>query len=145
MAILFARPYWTRVWIQQEITEQSKVTVHFGKMSFPFVHLYNLYDVIQTYNNTLGSSYQGLENKVVEWARYIGLHHRSVRLTDDFKVNFALLRDGRLMRATNPRDKICGVAGLSPVLRHCRVDYSLPIHRVYQRVQRYVLQSVQYS
>lgn len=117
LALLFSRPYWNRVWIQHEIARQENVMVHFGATKSPLALLYCLYDVLSAYKDTLGVSYCGLERRIVDWARY--------------RVTFALLRDVRLMRATDQKDKIYGAAGLSSVLRGVAVNYSLLIESVY--------------
>ncbi|KAI1755452.1 heterokaryon incompatibility protein-domain-containing protein [Xylaria castorea] len=49
LAILASRPYWARVWIQQEIVRQTNVIVHCGWWKFPLTWLYNLYTLYINY------------------------------------------------------------------------------------------------
>ena len=49
LCLLLLRPYWRRVWIQQEIMEVRKVVVHCGSTTIPLTSLYNSWTNFHSY------------------------------------------------------------------------------------------------
>jgi hypothetical protein len=142
MGVLVSRPYWTRVWIQQEISRESKVIVHFGKSSFPLTSIYNHCQSLRHFNHAC-SHHRADIKAAYESMRYIQrLYSYVFFLSQDFTRGptgetkdsiSALLRSQFLRRTTDPRDKIYALVGLIPHWRDgsLPVDYRLPVRYIY--------------
>ena len=55
LATIICKPYWTRIWVQQEISRQTGVTVHYGHLQFPLMSLFRVREAFFQYVNKLGS------------------------------------------------------------------------------------------
>lgn len=136
LATLCTRPYWKRVWIQQELMETSKVKVHYGRSSFNLLSLSALFEVtLELYIN--GSDDQRSRSCQAfsyfsAWCNF-AWSRTSVTLASQEDGEAAILNYQFFRKSTDARDKIYALVGLIPSWRDGKlpVDYNLPAARVY--------------
>jgi hypothetical protein len=149
LAILVLRPYWTRVWIQQEILIKSKVIVHCGSASFPLLSLCGLYELLKRYLYSL-DDYERHHSCAAfihqSCLQIMNLKSQEKNLVQpDVTTMMQLLRYQSLRQTTDPRDKIYGVVGLVRVWRNggLPVDYGLSVRHVYAMAFKYTVEQYQ--
>jgi hypothetical protein len=125
IAVLCMRPYWARVWVQQEILEASKVIVHYGSSSFPFTALFHIERKIKLYTQaTFVEGQRTPPHHIMELVRVscspvlqITSSAMEADLNDHWLVAVQtgmrnLLNTQYFRKCTDPRDKIFGIVGL---------------------------------
>ncbi|KAJ3453392.1 hypothetical protein MRS44_017639 [Fusarium solani] len=101
---LFSRPYWTRVWVVQEVAAAKDVTLMYGHKSLPFERLGRF--LVETRKGNVHLDGAGY------WRpRDMFLLTTAIRGETDPAT---VLRDASRLNATRPVDKIYGLFGLFP-------------------------------
>jgi hypothetical protein len=143
MGVLVSRPYWTRSWIQQEISTESKVIIHFGKLSFPLTSIYNHCRLLSHFAESCDCHSAEIMPTLVVLRNIMRLYTQvyllSMQGTDKSHTGktlqsiLNLLQRQSFRRTTDPRDKIYALVGLIPQWRDGRlsVDYRLSVRHVY--------------
>ena len=134
---LMNRPWWNRVWVQQEHILAKDVTLHCGLRSIDFSAILKFGD--------LNDFTKGLEGKLFDNAKLVGcmqrisdsrfLHQHDNR-TGAYDMTFAgILARGCFKNCTNPRDSIYGFLGLAQedVVDAIKPDYGISLKEVLQR------------
>jgi hypothetical protein len=117
---LFARRYFSRLWILQELALAKHAVILCGDSSLAWDHFAN---------------YNRLMNEFHEMEVYsIFMFERSLYLSPNKEL--LLLDHGRKANATDPRDKIYGLLGLLPAERLGSIvaDYTLSVEQLYVKV-----------
>ena len=105
--LFFSQPYWKRVWVIQELTVGSKVTVLYGGLEFTWNDVATFFSMLKRAAPSIGGAQDG----------WLGPEHL-VEFRDRFVVKrkpIGLLEALNLSRgtlATDPRDKIFALLGL---------------------------------
>ncbi|KAL8898787.1 MAG: hypothetical protein Q9207_006528 [Kuettlingeria erythrocarpa] len=131
---LLGRPWFQRLWIVQEAVLSRRVGFLCGRRNITWEEL-SMFAICIVDNNLEGLL--NLENTFEQEAHESGLTR--FRMIDGM-VHFhtshprqmsllAALADGRGSRATDPRDKVYGIMGMSATLLH--PDYTSPVTKVY--------------
>ncbi|OCK80648.1 hypothetical protein K432DRAFT_327853, partial [Lepidopterella palustris CBS 459.81] len=134
---LFAKPYWTRIWVIQEIGLARKLTVYCGNRSFDWQAIciiHRVWKELQLINNLR------LGGDIGPWD--IDQNIRARRLNSYLPL-LDLLASYYSSFSSNPRDKIYGLIGLADdcVTKEYDVDYSATEARTLEYVVRYMLRS----
>lgn len=144
---LLESPYWSRVWIVQEIVLGARVRIHYGRHVVPF-------EVFVDAERFMRKHYYGCcyyhcaVNANNKWSHLSGVLG-SLNLIKDFgqmkstcasreitHLSDTLLAGIDFREATDPRDQIYGLLGLVPDHRDddlLRPDYTLSVAQVYTR------------
>jgi hypothetical protein len=145
LCLLLLRPYWRRVWIQQEIFEAHKVVVHCGSKSFPLSSLYNSCTNFFSYYNTAQQSGSGIPSIgyfILESYLHIYYPEEPSQVENEQPLAISnVLRKQIYKQTSDPRDKIYGIVGLIPPWRHTfPVDYKLSEREVYIVLFKFIVQ-----
>ncbi|KAL8665309.1 MAG: hypothetical protein Q9202_002360 [Teloschistes flavicans] len=151
---LYARSYWRRLWIVQEIAMGAQVQFHCGSRSASL----QLFDTFHAaVEKIVGKIQEMLRKEMVQDRRDDLLIRRCTEFCFVFSSVFSsvglgylrkaadatsllkLLRFFRISEATDPRDKIYGLLGLKNMDPPFVVDYSVPVATVYRRFAREVI------
>jgi hypothetical protein len=148
---LFASPWFSRVWVLQEVAVARDVRVVYGGDTFPWAVLYRA--AMACHNErglpyvTQALVYQRETDRV--WLKPPGLDHAEAFNTYRacIRVGYSidpasLFRRCRGFTATDPRDKIFALLGLVDAYDHPRlkVDYGKSAHDVMVDAARYFLE-----
>lgn len=148
LARLFARPWWTRVWVLQEVALASRhVTVRCGKAEQPWkffvvvgVILHDAFVVGAFHHHPRilnDSILAGIT--ISSWPSEIAANYPDKNKA--WTLEHALTKLARLRQATDPRDKVFGVLNLMPVDQWpCRPDYSLDARTLYVKVALHIIE-----
>ncbi|KAF2994047.1 hypothetical protein E8E13_001037 [Curvularia kusanoi] len=158
---LFERPYWSRLWIVQEVflPDPSKITVYCGESKIPWnactaasraltkdkKHIEERYPANQDHSRDLRTSLQRFS-----FAQVLA-HHGPASLFDSTlrgSNNQSLLTVMRVCRdklAANPLDKVYGVRGLlsEDIQKKFSVDYKVSVKKLYIDVVEHILRTTQ--
>lgn len=139
IAQFIERPYFSRMWIVQEVVVAKKVTVLCGSLSMNFDCLQTAFRRItgsgfyQFTPMTASLSYMG------DWR--ISFHERQGAPDSAEEIDIRPFEDSRNRCATNPRDRIYALRGITnEILESCiKVDYDDTIEKVYTDFSKKVL------
>ncbi|TVY16059.1 hypothetical protein LARI1_G003817 [Lachnellula arida] len=152
VANLFNRDYWDRVWIVQEVNSARHITVKCGKYTIPWVHIKSVQEMILNDDDLA----QLILRRGISEPRLSGLgtsfYDRGVRAMeipawdlDQATVPdiYTLLSVFWQKAATNPRDKVYALIGLSTARddEAFSIDYSLSVREVYINLVKYLATS----
>ncbi|PVH72984.1 hypothetical protein DL98DRAFT_659718 [Cadophora sp. DSE1049] len=147
MATMLKRPYWRRVWIQQELYNNREVIVHCGLKSAPFEYWTRALEA-HSYECNLDPSNRTIKlpsgrvrsvsqevlhaGSIVVW---FGLGRRYHERVKGRQAHFRLLREQLSRGATDPRDKIYGILDMVECWAEGRftADYTASTAQVYIR------------
>lgn len=128
---LMKRPWWNRVWVQQEYILAKDVTLHCGLRSVKYFAMLEFIDIdnlIEGWEARLSSALQILgDSKTL---------HRQYNRTGAYDLTFAdILASGCFKDCTDLRDSIYGFLGLAreDLVDAIRPDYSIPLTEVLRR------------
>jgi hypothetical protein len=157
LAKLFARPWWERVWVRQEVAVANEVTVHCGNESCSFQALGVALHILCTMDEELGfraikdESASGSNSNVLGTTAY----NKAYILTE-YRLNFglrpkrrykdllSLILHTRECQATDPRDKVFSVLGLADSnYWGLKADYRLSITETFIAVARSLISKKQ--
>ncbi|KAI1742242.1 heterokaryon incompatibility protein-domain-containing protein [Xylaria scruposa] len=142
LAILACRPYWARVWIQQEIVRQTGVLVHCGRWSFPLTWLYKLHTIytkyLDTYQDNRLPTFQKFIRQVFAYIEFLKPQKGQIEQSD-YSTTINILRHQHMRRTTDPRDNIYGIVGIVAAWRGSfPVDYRLESDGVYVAAFKFI-------
>jgi hypothetical protein len=137
-AEFFTRPWWSRLWIVQELSVAKKAVFIWGKDAFDWEACAR---TVVVFNNYIGHLQHSPEFEQDAWQRINGGHERAwavAALYQRFKKGdrrplLGLLQDFWINEATDPRDKVYALLGLATdshtesIVPH----YSLSVGSVY--------------
>ena len=139
---LLLRRWWTRVWTFQEYALAKSVSFWCGQKSVPRVAVSNALFVV---DRGRASGFDDTENFYISWnRRRVQLLHESKCLRSEVFSSFpmslpALVAYSSNNQATNDRDRLYGLYGLSTDTDLLEVDYDLSIDETYLRfAQRFI-------
>ncbi|KAL2063909.1 hypothetical protein VTL71DRAFT_4403 [Oculimacula yallundae] len=144
LCLLLLRPYWRRVWIQQEILDISKVIVYCGSMALSLSMLLDSCTAIDSYIDAAKETSPRIPRAgffVRECFLQIQRIQFSSGLEDGGSQLHALLRSQMFKQTSDPRDKIYGIIGLVSSWRSTfPIDYRLSPCEVYISLFKFVVQ-----
>lgn len=135
-----SRRWWNRIWVLQEVVVAKSATVFCGEKSTGYSDFLVLYDALRK-----GADHTREEN--VTWLA-LGKSRKHLSLVPESKSHHPLpvilhriLRRGQDLQATNPRDHIFGLIGLSEDLRRIlpKADYNQSLVNVFTEVTKNML------
>jgi hypothetical protein len=153
---LFARDYWSRVWVIQEVHFARKITAQCGEYSMPWNQMIAVQNaLIDRFLDTLDEARQPIWappefSKHLWHLRHVVefrgpkslLFDRSESAAISRQINlFEGLMMHRLKKATDPRDKIYAMVGLTTAARDSQfvIDYKIPAEQVFINTVDYLL------
>jgi hypothetical protein len=136
------RPYWTRVWIQQEVMCASKVVIQFGTQEIPLDLFHQAFASAQKYTSQFMTvSEKWLSSPAILTAfgeRVAKLLTRKAELEGSLSSQFmnwqlSMLESQFEMKCKDCKDKIYGLIGVMDVWQNgkLKVNYELPVEDVY--------------
>ena len=131
---ILQRPYFERVWILQEIEVARKVDVILGDKIVDWKDLSRTVFYLETNKKIhLGSRYSGRPPKVI--------FYRDTSTVDKPKTLLQFLSDTRHCKASDPRDKIYAVLGMTPEAGEQALtpDYNLSTRDTFAKVTRFFI------
>ncbi|KAF5684773.1 heterokaryon incompatibility protein het-6 [Fusarium denticulatum] len=123
----FARSYFARLWIVQELLLAQSITIHCGEISLKVTNE----SISQLYDHGI---------KVPSWVRFVGKARSN---TEQAPLDLRdLLAATSVCRVTDLRDKIFGLLGLISNVQAAELspDYDLMVRKVYIGVAAYLIQ-----
>jgi hypothetical protein len=154
---LLQRPFWTRLWVLQEIVLAQKVLIVCGHRRVPFesfVHAQSMWQqtlagYMDNYSNPAGFIFltkllASALSKIMETREQ---YHSYYSLKWSQPLLDLLMACSIRLDATDPRDKIYGLLGLSGPFGNykslVRPDYSKPVESVYCEIARALIEDDQ--
>jgi hypothetical protein len=122
---ILLRPWFSRVWIIQEVSVAREIEMLCGDLSMPYEKLHDVLGFVQGITpEDLGPPWDG--------AFLFNIIREDLATPDSLKMRDVTIRT-RMHEATDKRDKIFALRGICKELReHCPMpDYSKPEHEVY--------------
>jgi Heterokaryon incompatibility protein (HET) len=146
---LFRRDYWGRVWVIQEINLVASIKVHCGSSSMAWPKMAAVKDILRKRFGPL------LHNASCTWRPLRNLH-QSIQFKGPQSLLIDRQRDGnnvqvlelgdallmhRLKHATDPRDKVYALVGLTTAQGDPEyiIDYTLSVRQVYVHTIDYIV------
>ncbi|KAG4282214.1 hypothetical protein FPRO04_13390 [Fusarium proliferatum] len=123
----FARPYFARLWVVQELLLAQSITIHCGQVSLKITEE----SISQLYERGV---------KVPSWVRFAGKARSN---TEQSSLDLReLLAATSICRVTDLRDKIFGLLGLIDNVQASELspDYELMVREVFTGVAAYLMQ-----
>ena len=108
----FLRPWWSRVWVMQEVVWASKIIVVCGDQEVSWDMLLSAHLVMHSAVKTLISPYLGDFMSMSIWDMF--LHHELVANRISTSLEYTLARV-RKRNATDPRDKVFAILNIIPL------------------------------
>ncbi|KAI0517931.1 heterokaryon incompatibility protein-domain-containing protein [Xylaria bambusicola] len=152
---LLKSPYWSRVWVFQEMVLGRRVLIHYGRHILPLELFIDAEKAMREHyygccyehcaaqsNNKWSALYSILKNLAT--IRSIGKMKSSRAMGNELSLFDTMLGGVDFRKATDPRDQVYGLLGL--VSGHTedtllRPDYSLPVPNVYSRATCKIMQN----
>jgi hypothetical protein len=137
---LARRPWWGRVWVIQEIAVAGQLIAVCGSNAQPWNVVYRNLKFVSDLESALGSGTVTAPDNSLQYAKQ----------TCDFRKEFSqssqspsldlltLLQKFRHYEASDPRDKVYALLGLSTAL--IKPDYSISVRDAFKTVARYIVQ-----
>ena len=137
LASLFSRPYWTRVWIIQEVAVARHILIVCGDRTLLWEMLQQFVPLTRAISGVSGGVWSAL-------ARPRKLMRLTLRDEQDV---IDILREGIDLKASVPADKVYGLLGLFPAGLKDRltIDYRQPLCKVVEDVLKAYLDESQGS
>lgn len=133
---LFAREYWGRVWVMQELSLANTISLICGDFRIRDFHLHKAIDLLYRVQANLPHGMNHVSNSP------FGMSSARIWVRSGLRTSlYRFLVFGQYMLASDPRDKIFAVLGLvnDPEMPQYHVDYSKAPERVYKEVARMLL------
>lgn len=109
LLLLFARPWFERVWTLQEIALPRRVLMTCGKFSVDGSRFYEIIEFMSS--NELAAQFIGLQGGYLQSLKVASLRREFHEHTPSMDL-LNILRNARDRDATDPRDKVIGILGL---------------------------------
>jgi hypothetical protein len=136
---LFKEDYWYRIWVVQEVKAARYVTVQCGRYTIAWTKLKAVQEMLFSGHRKYIVQVSHEEPKLFQLDACIT--HRGVKALEtpgdgphsDLPDLYTILYSFSFKRATNPRDRIYALVGLTTARDDPRyvIDYSAPVRRVY--------------
>jgi hypothetical protein len=132
------RPYFFRMWIVQEVVAAKDVTLFWGSDSI------NFDDACTAMERITGSGFYPFSPQAANLSyvyRWRDAYHARGSHPDDEELDLRLFLDTRDRSASNARDKIFALAGITRkrIADGITIDYTQSVREVYSRFCRHVL------
>ena len=108
----FMRPWWSRVWVMQEVVWASKIIVVCGDQELSWDMLLRAHLVMRSAEKSLRTHYAGDLMSVSIWDLF--LHHIFVENSMYISLEYTLARV-RIRNATDPRDRVFAILNIIPL------------------------------
>jgi hypothetical protein len=135
------RPYWTRIWIVQELVLAQRVVVLCGPKAIPCYHFQRFFDAIATIVQLGWGEKIGISPDFASAASNI------MRIKSDLKEQsrslVALLTLCRHQQSTDIRDKIYALLGLAKYSNRIMVDYGISVETLFDVVLEHTCMTYQ--
>jgi hypothetical protein len=133
---LFARGYWGRIWVVQEITVAKDVLVICGTHTVSLKILIEAQKVMSSEQGQRALALQPLEDNIwsqIIWNGPSSIHASRAGFLERRLSLYEAVQYHYLKGASDPRDKLFALMGLSnDAYRHAlEIDYSTPVEKVY--------------
>lgn len=150
------RPWWKRTWIIQEVYHRNPVLVHIGKLRIGLDDLFDMWSEYLTQSQVIDYLHDvddpPYSQLLLHFMRIIPhptytLRRERARLEerlDDLHNLSVLTGLFRGQEASDPRDKIFALVGISTGKCGIKADYNLKLPEVYVRVTRMLLEDSLY-
>ena len=128
---LFNRPWWNRVWVQQEYILAKNITLHCGLWSIDYVAILKIRDI-----DDLVEGWEGMLSNCMQTISDSGSFHGHHNGTDLYSLTYAeILAQGCFKNCTDGRDSIYGFLGFAreDLVDVIKPDYSIPLKEVFRR------------
>jgi hypothetical protein len=154
LTALFARPWWERVWIRQEVAVAKEATVHCGREACPFSAFAMTANILNQIDEQLGSVLMRHErtkgtgsSSAISASPYLqacvvaGFRTAEGRLPNvKYRDLVELLLHTRSCQATDLRDKVFSMLGLvDPKIWDLHADYRLSLADVLVHTARRII------
>ncbi|KAJ8132135.1 hypothetical protein O1611_g1485 [Lasiodiplodia mahajangana] len=152
---LLESPYWSRVWIVQEMVLGHRVLIHYGRHVLPLQLFIDAEKSMREHyhgccyehcaalaNNKWSYLYGILKN--LSTIRYISRMRASRAMNNELALFDTVLGGVDFRKATDPRDQVYGLLGLVSEQTKddlLRPDYSLSVSKVYSRACCKIMQN----
>ena len=138
---LLSRPYWQRMWVFQEIVLGRNNVIHCGRLEAPWAGIQRLDQVSgdgrQWWQMQLRQSWiMDLRRALFRLSTFCIQRNQARHLTN-------VLLPTRGLEATNPRDKLFALMGVSGFGRTLAVDYSRSTRDIYMEFTRNYMEQVE--
>ncbi|KAM3067208.1 hypothetical protein ACMFMF_009708 [Clarireedia jacksonii] len=135
---LFARSYWRRIWVVQEITVAKDVLVICGSHSVSLQILIEAQKVMSSEQGQRALALQPLEDNIwsqIIWNGPSSIHASRAGFLEKKLSLYEAVQYHYQKGASDPRDKLFALMGLSnDASRHTlEIDYSKPVREVYHQ------------
>ncbi|KAM0248311.1 hypothetical protein ACHAP5_003481 [Fusarium lateritium] len=155
---LFAREYWRRLWVVQEIFNTKCIYVYCGPAILPWESYQRASEIFSQHRNELTFNNKchdkiRLATSPDHFSREQILIHQGPASLPDLRPHMSnggepllhILRTCRRKLASDPRDKLYGILGVLPkgIRDHFRVDYGLSVKEVYTAIVRFLLKKTE--
>lgn len=133
---LFAREYWRRVWVMQELSLAQTITLICGESRIRDFVLHRAIDLLYRVQADLPAGMNHMSNSP------FGMSSARIWVRSGIRTSlYRFLVFGQYMLASDPRDKIFAVLGLvlNPDMPPYHVDYTKTPERVYREVARMLI------
>lgn len=133
---LCSRPYWTRVWVVQEIASATRrgrsCTFQCGKKSITLDQLMDFLRVIYRQRNVFDLIHIRVPKDLL-----------SLSTEDPHRTFLQVLWHSSSLQATEPLDRIYGIRGISPryYREHIDVDYNMDFERLCRKIVVLIIKS----
>jgi hypothetical protein len=129
MLSLCERPYWTQIWIVQELLLPKTVTIFCGSKELPWCHFEGFFGDIAAIVNSGWGQHKGVSLTIASAASKI------VKVKCDWNKQSALplndlLHLCRDQRSTDVRDKVYALCGLANDSNRLEIDYGIAPKRL---------------
>jgi hypothetical protein len=133
VAEMLLKPWWTRVWVIQELASARRAILQCGKLNLPWAKMALVIEILYSWHPSLTGiklleDLFGTEDKAIFRAAKISSVRTSFRL--EKYVGFErLIELSQLSQCKDPRDKVYALLGLTPpdVKKIIQPDYNRPI------------------
>ncbi|KAG7284472.1 hypothetical protein NEMBOFW57_010846 [Staphylotrichum longicolle] len=132
------RPYFFRMWIVQELVAAKEVTLFWGSHSIDFDKACNALE------RMTGSGFYPFSQQTANISyvyRWRDAYHARSEKPDDEELDLRLFLDTRDRSATDPRDKIYSLFGITRdrIKKGININYKDPVRKVYSEFSKHVL------
>ena len=133
----FLRPWWSRVWVMQEVVWASKIIVMCGDQEISWDMLLRAHLVMKSGDRSQRSHYAGDGLSVSIWDLFLYHEFAVNKVPISLEYTLALVRR---RNATDPRDKVFAILNIIPINeRPGEPDYSKNVVDVFTDVVKHII------
>lgn len=148
---LFSRPWWSRIWVLQEIVWASRTVGLCGSAQQPwekFVTMGAFLPYIMELRGSLHQAPRVMPDTVLQeaaratYVEQVNKYAHSRRHSLFTRLDITLERVSRLRLATDPRDKVYGILNLLPLSEWpCTPSYSITAEELFTKVAVHIMRT----